>query len=267
MMLRSILLKTLRDQRRALVGWSIGVGLFCLMMVAYFPTIEQMGDDFQKLIESYPPAMQAFFGDFSDLTTGPGYLRAELFSLMFPILFLIYAVGRGADLVAGEEERGALDVLLAHPVDRRRVVLEKAGGLALGILALSLVAWAVLAAGDLALGMDVGAVRIGVAMLALALLAMAFGGLALAVGGLRGRKGPAVAAAASLAVAMYLVTSIGRLVDGLSAVQPLSLYHHYERAHGLGGAVDGVGFVALALSAAATVGLAAWGFERRDVGV
>jgi len=266
-MLRGVLAKTLRDQRRALVGWSVGVGLFCLLMVAYFPTIEQMGDDLQKLIESYPPAMQAFFGDVSDLATGPGYLRAELFSLMFPILFLVYAIGRGADLLAGEEERGVLDVLLAHPVDRRRVVLEKAGGLALGVLLLALVGFAVLAAGDVALGMDVGAGRIAVAMVALTLLAVAFGALALAVGGLRGRKALAVAVAASLAVAMYLVTSLGRLVEELDPLQPLSLYHHYEGAHGLSGPVDVVGLLVLALVAAAMVALAAWGFERRDVGV
>ena len=40
------------------------------------------------------------------MTSGLGFLNAELFSLMLPVLFLIYAIARGARLVAGEEEAG-----------------------------------------------------------------------------------------------------------------------------------------------------------------
>ena len=50
---------------------------------------------------------------------------------MAPLILLIFAVGAGADAVAGEEERGALDLLLAHPLRRRRLrrpALPRAGG-------------------------------------------------------------------------------------------------------------------------------------------
>lgn len=262
-----LLVKTLRDQRRALLGWTIGTASFSAFIAAYFPSIEAMGEDLQKLIDSYPPAMQAFLGDFSDLATGAGFLRAQLFSLMFPILFLLYAIERGSDLVAGEEERGELDVLLAHPIDRRRVVVEKAGGLALGILVLAAPAWIVLVAADAALGMGVGPGRLTLAMLAISLYAMAMGGVALAVGALRGRKALAIATAAGLAVAAYLLTSLGRLVEALEPLQPLSLQWHYERAHALGADASPVGSIVLALFAGAMLALAAWGLERRDVGV
>lgn len=262
-----VLRRTVRDQKRVLVGWGVGLALFCLLMLAYFPTIRENSEEFQQLLENYPPAVQAFFGDFTDFATGPGFLRAELFSLMFPILFLIYAIGRGGDLLAGEEERGQLDELLSHPVDRRRVVLEKAGGMALGLAVLGTVAWLLLAAGDAALGMGVGAARLAVAVLALLLLALAAGFLALAVGALRGRKATAVAAAAVFCVASYLVTSLGRLVADLDVLLPASLFHHYERAHGLGGAPSALALLALAGFAAAMLGLAAWAFERRDLGV
>ena len=49
---------------------------------------------------------------------------------MVPLLLLIAAIGAGARATAGEEERGTLDLLLANPISRRRLVLEKLAALA-----------------------------------------------------------------------------------------------------------------------------------------
>ena len=40
---------------------------------------------------------------------------------MVPLLLLIAAIGAGAGAIAGEEERGTLDLLLSLPVSRRRL--------------------------------------------------------------------------------------------------------------------------------------------------
>ena len=47
---------------------------------------------------------------------------------MVPLLLLVAAIGAGARAIAGEEERGTLDLLLSTPVSRRRLALEKLGG-------------------------------------------------------------------------------------------------------------------------------------------
>ena len=39
---------------------------------------------------------------------------------MLPLLLLVYAIGAGSRAIAGEEESGTLDLLLAHPLSRRR---------------------------------------------------------------------------------------------------------------------------------------------------
>ena len=44
---------------------------------------------------------------------------------MVPLLLMIAAIGAGAGAIAGEEERGTLELLLANPLSRRRLVLEK----------------------------------------------------------------------------------------------------------------------------------------------
>ncbi|HZJ50212.1 MAG TPA: hypothetical protein VFF07_05025 [Actinomycetota bacterium] len=52
-----ILLKTLHDRRRALIGWSMGVLGITAMCVSLWPTIEEQAADFQKLIDNYPDAL------------------------------------------------------------------------------------------------------------------------------------------------------------------------------------------------------------------
>jgi len=264
---RTIALRTLRDARRTLVGYSIALALLTFMMGVFWPTIQDQGDEFQQLIENYPPAMQAFFGDFDEFTTPQGYLRAELFSLMLPILMLLFAIGRSADTIAGDEERGALDTLLALPVSRRRAFLEKAGGVALGLLVVVGVVAVSLIAIDVLFAMGVGVLGILAACLMLLLLALAHVGVTFALAGFRGRKGWVLSVAATFAVASWLLASFGNLVDALRPFRVISVFAHYNDVNALRDGLDPVGALVLLAVALAGVGLGLWLFERRDLAV
>jgi ABC-2 type transport system permease protein len=121
-MFRNVFLKTLRDQRRSLVGWSIGVVILVLLEAALWPSVRDM-PDLQQFLASYPEAMRKLF-NLEEFGTGTGFMNAELFSALLPVLFIIFAVGRGARILAGEEEAGTLDVLLVTPVSAVRLVLQ-----------------------------------------------------------------------------------------------------------------------------------------------
>ncbi|HEY0616738.1 MAG TPA: ABC transporter permease subunit [Kribbella sp.] len=60
------------------------------------------------------------------MTTGPGFLNAELFTLLLPAVFPVYGIGHGARAPAGEEDDGTLDLLLVTPITGGRIVLQKA---------------------------------------------------------------------------------------------------------------------------------------------
>jgi hypothetical protein len=81
-----------------------------------------------------------------DYSSGIGYLGIELFSLMLPGLLIAAAVGAGARAIAGEEEHATLDLLLANPISRTRVALEKAGAMFIMLSLLSFVTFAASAA-------------------------------------------------------------------------------------------------------------------------
>ena len=125
-MFRSVFRKTLWDQRHGLIGWSIGTTLTVIVMAAIWPSYSSM--DLKSILAQYPEAMKRIF-NVADMTTGTGYMNAELFSLLLPALFVIYpAVAHGSRLIAGEEEEGTLDLLATMPVSRRLVLVEKGRG-------------------------------------------------------------------------------------------------------------------------------------------
>ena len=120
--------KTIRDHRRALTGWSLGMAALVLLYSSFYPSIKGNAA-LNQYFDSLPEAVRNMVGcvDFSSPTC---YIQSEIFSIMGPLLLMILAIGAGARAIAGEEEAGTLDLLLANPIARRRVVLEKFGAIA-----------------------------------------------------------------------------------------------------------------------------------------
>lgn len=262
--LHSVFERTFHEQRRALYGWMTGLFAFVLIELAFYPTIRD-NSQLTKLYESYPKAIRTLFA-VSDLSTGAGYLRVEVFSLIGPLLIITLAILWGGDVVAGEEDRGTIDILLANPLSRRRLVLEKWAALLVGVVLATAGLAAGLAVGIAAVGMDISWSAVGAALVASALLGLLFGTVALALGaatGHRGWRGIAVV----LAVVAYLLSSLADLVSWLRPLRPLSPWYH-----GLGVDPLGSGFqvghllVLVAMTAVAVV-LAVVAYDRRDLAV
>jgi ABC-2 type transport system permease protein len=235
-------------------------------MVSVYPSVHGNAA-LNKLVHDYPQALKGFvaFGGELDYTSGAGYLGSELFALMVPLLLLVAAIGAGARALAGEEEAGTLDLLLANPVSRRRVAAEKLAALLLELVALGAVLFLALLVGCRAAGLGVSAAHLGAATLSAVVLALGFGAIALLLGALTGRRARAVAGAAALAVAAYVVNGLASLVDALQPLQKLSPFYHYAASdplrHGLAlshlAVLVGIAVVAAALGPVA--------FERREL--
>jgi len=61
-MLSNVYLKTLRDMRRPLFWWVLGMFLFTLYFVTIYPSIQESGTDMQDYINSLPDSFKAMFG-------------------------------------------------------------------------------------------------------------------------------------------------------------------------------------------------------------
>ena len=208
-MLRSLFTKTLYDARRALVGWAVGLLATVAMIMAMYPTVR--AGSYQRSVQEAPEALLRAFGmdRGTDIVSGAGYLGGYLFGFMLPMLLLVFAIGVGASAVAGEEDRGTLELLVANPISRTRVLAEKFAALTVMAVLLGLVVLGGVLAGGPLVGL-----RVGVAGLVAA--------VAMAVGAATGSRGLAVGVGAAAAVAAYLVDSLAPLADALAWLQRLS---------------------------------------------
>jgi ABC-2 type transport system permease protein len=264
-MLRSVFAKTLRDAHRGILGWSLGLAGLVAMMVAVYPSVRD-NPGLDELLESYPDALKGVigFGGELDYSSGAGYLGIELFSIMVPLLLIIAAVSAGSAAVAGEEERGTLDLLLSTPVSRRRLVLEKLGALTTELALLGAVLLVALVIGSWAGDMGVSAAHLGGATLSAVLLALGFGAIALFAGAARGRRGLAIAVAAAAAVGAYFVDTLSSLSGFLAAIEVGSPFYHYSASDPLRHGLD-AGHVAFLLAVVVVAAaLAVVAADRRD---
>jgi ABC-type Na+ transport system ATPase subunit NatA len=124
-----LLRRAVGDRARTLGGWLIGIAAYIALIVAVFPSIHG-SKQFDDLLKQYPDVLKSFLGigDTLSITSGPGFVETELFSLMLPLLALVLAIGVGAATIAGEEEQGLLELVVSAPVSRRVVIGSKAAG-------------------------------------------------------------------------------------------------------------------------------------------
>ena len=238
-MLRNVFLKSLRDLRRSFAWWTVGLAGYVALIASVYPTVRD-NPDLEKLVESYPEALKAFvaFGGQFDFTSAAGYLGSELFSFMMPALFLVAAVGHGAGTLAGEEERGTIDLLLSSPLSRTRVALEKLAAMCVELAALGVVLWLALWVGARAFSMEVSVAHLASATALLVVLALAYGAIAFMVAAATGRKTLAIGLTVALAVGAYLVNSLASLVEVLEPFQKATPFYHYAVADPLRQGLD-----------------------------
>lgn len=265
-MLRNVFLKSLRDLRRSFAWWTVGLAGYVALIASVYPTVRD-NPDLEKLVESYPEALKAFvaFGGQFDFTSAAGYLGSELFSFMMPALFLVAAVGHGAGTLAGEEERGTIDLLLSSPLSRTRVALEKLAAMCVELAALGAVLWLALWVGARAFSMEVSVAHLASATALLVVLALAYGAIAFMVAAATGRKTLAIGLTVALAVGAYLVNSLASLVEVLEPFQKATPFYHYAVADPLRQGLDPWHTLFLLAVGAGAAAAGVLLFDRRDL--
>jgi ABC-2 type transport system permease protein len=263
-LLRTVFTKNLRDGRRGLLLWSLGLFLTVLMYAAFWPSIQANAGQMSDYIEKMPEAIRNMMGG-ADFGTPVGYVQTELFSLLGPALLLVYAIGAGARAIAGEEEDGSLDLLLSAGVPRRRVVLDKAGALVAGTLTLSAVAWLSLVIVGPLYDLRLPLEGLTAATANLFLLATAFGMVSLLAGVAWGSRGAAIGLASGLVVAMFVLNTLAPSVHALEPFRFVSAFHYYSGHTPLRAGFDAGDVLVLACISVACLLAAVWTFERRDL--
>jgi len=235
------------------------------LVLAVYPVLRE-SKAVERLIHRVPIGMLKMFGIDPDLfLTGVGYVEAQLYTMMAPLVLVTMTILAGAAATAGEEQRRTIDLLLAQPLRRSRLVFEHFVALALLAGAVTLALAGTLALGDDAANLQLTARGLFGVNLGLWLVSLFFGTLALAFGGWLGRPTLAAGATAGIALFAFFWNGIAAVVEPLRGLERFSPFHWYMTDHpALVGPTGGHALLAAGTLVFLVAAIVA--FARRDLG-
>ena len=264
-MLRNPFGKWLWDNRRSLSGWLAAIAGVGGTYAAFWPTIDN--PQMREAIANYPSALLEAI-NYTDISTAAGYLNATVFGLVVALLIVVYSVSAGTRTIAGDEEAGTLDLVLAHPVSRRRLALQRFAAFLVSVVIIAATLLVVLLALVRPARLEgisfAGFVAVHVHLVMFASL---FGAVAFGVGAASGRRSLAIGAGAAVAVFGFAANGILPQVEGLEWIESFSPFHWLNGGSPLN---NGIQIGDVLLMAGLVVVLTAIGifaFQRRDVAV
>lgn len=250
---------SLRSGKTSPLIWGASLGVFCGLIAAVWPSIE---DSIGEAMKSYPESLKKTF-NIQALDSVEQYVDVEMLSLIVPLAVAYYAIRLISRDTVQSEENGYLDSLLALPL-RRTTLAWAAFSMALIFPALALgIMWILSLTGGWLAGVDIRpAVLLG-GFANVWPLSTFFAGLALVLAGWLHRSAQVLGISAALLVGMYVLDLLGKLAPSLGWMKTVSVFHYYGSviqnganwSYSLG--LVGVGLV-LAM-------IGSWGFQRKDL--
>jgi ABC-2 type transport system permease protein len=238
--------------------------MFLFMGVMIGPMFTLIDDALAGMIDQFPEALLALFGG-GDMSTPEGWYQIETFGMMAPIAVMVVTVAIGAGALAGEEERRTMGLLLANPVKRSTIVLQKVVAMTLNGGVVGVATFAGVAIGSLlgGLGMNMG--NIAATSFLATLVGVTFGALSLALSAATGRVKVAIYGSVGIALVLYVLNAFLPFNDTFAGYARWSPFYYYLSSNPLvNGMHWGHGAILTGLTVG-LVGLAVALFNRRDL--
>jgi ABC-2 type transport system permease protein len=248
-----------RLRGRSVALSAVGMAAVIVMVGALFPSV---GGSIGKL--DVPAGVAGLLGG-ADYGTLTGWMRSEIGAVYGPLVIAATAITAATASTAGEEEAGILGLVLAHPVSRARLLLEKAAAVAVSVLGVAAGTLLGLVVGVAVAGGGIGLGKLVALVVHLAFFGLVMGALALALAAATGRKAVAAGGAAAVGVLGYLVNGFAPLVDAVDWLKYLSPFYYYDEHDPLGSGIDLGDLVVLGVATVVLTAAAVVGFARRDL--
>ena len=263
----SIIKWTIWQRRWSIMWWSIAVVGFILLNLVFYATFKDQAAELEKSLSQLPESAKALFAGSSDFVSPVGYLNSQIFFLMLPMLLTILTIGLGSSIVAREESDGTIELLLARPISRNKLLLSKSIAAIIILLTVSLMAFLSIAITVKIVDITVPLRYITVATLGSVILALCFGSIAFVVTMLsKSSKTASIGIATLVAFGGYIVVSLSTTVKWLKNPGKIFPAFYYKPEDILRGNINWKYFMFPISIIVISAIISWWSFNRRDIG-
>lgn len=261
-----ILLATLKQRRNFALWWTVGIVSMTAMIMLVYPSIRDQADELAKTLDQLPEAIRGLkSSNTEDLLSPVGFLNSQLFYATLPLFYGIMSIMLGSSLLSRDEQNHTLELLLARPVSRGRILLAKALAGTIIITLSSLATFVTVLALGLAVDISVAATDLAITMAYMLALCISFGAIAFTCSALSFARKASLGLAILFSLGGYLLASLAGLADSIQAISKLLPFHYYNPYDILNGTYSVTLSVYIATIFTVSV-LVSWlGFRRRDI--
>jgi len=256
--------RTIAAYRIRFLACAIGMLVWGLLLPVIYASFGKTLGDFLKGNPAF--AQFANFGG-GDVFSLSGSIALGFIHPFTLLLMGIFAVGYSTVAVAGERQRGTLEVLLARPISRRSmyVTLFVAGAIFLAILLALELASNVVATYAVGVGSELHPANMPVLWLNGWLLFVAFMAIGLAASVTFDRLAPALGITLVIVLINYLLNVVASLWPDASWIAKYSLFNYVEAKSTIEGNFHPLDMLLLLGVTAIAVAYAWFEFPRRDI--
>jgi ABC-2 type transport system permease protein len=261
----AILRYGLVGRRWQVFGWGLAMFVLGMLVVARYDLMVKSRKEFMALLNGPLGQLVKFFGDKDTMFSPEGFLNFQLFSFL-PLVLGVFVVLGGSGLLAVDEEKGTLDLILAHPVSRTDLYVGRLLAFIVALVAILVLSGLGVLLAAQGSTLDIKGMDLIFPYLSLGAALLVFAMLALFLSMVLPSRRAAATTAGLLLVTSFFLSNLARGDPDLVPYARLLPLHYFQGGKALRGldlkSFGGLGGVAVLLA-----GLAWWRFERRDIRV
>lgn len=225
----TIFWRTIKDRKLSILIYCLTSVLFIWMYIALFPSISKSFAQLESYLASFPKGFLDAFGlDAKTFVTFEGYIGSEQFTFVWPIMVIAMMISFAGGAIAGEIEKGTVEILLSQPMSRLKIFFSKylAGIFALLVFVFISIASIFLMAGayDISIKSE-NFIKLG---LLGTMLGLAIFSISILFSVIFSEKGRANFIPAGILILMYVLNIVAGLKENLKDLKYFSFFYYYN---------------------------------------
>jgi len=265
----TIFSRILSDRKISILVYCLTGVAFLWMFIAIYPIVEEQASVIMELFEGMPENfLKAFGADSASFTTFEGFLAAKQYSATWPIMVILLLVALAGTVIAGEIEKGSIEISLSNPVSRLKIFF---GRYFAGLV--SLIAFTFFSVFSLVPLASINDIDIGFGnVVKLSIITFLFGltvlSLAMLISSIFSEKNRVYMAVGGVMVVMYMVNIVALIKQDIDYIKYASFFNYLETNGAL--ILNEIGNISIIVFAICTIvftTIGAYWFNKRDIAV